>query len=113
MGGYVHCHSWLVGLLRKGAPLFEATAARMEKLSNAERAAELVYDGMRKGTMPREEFCRRMSALDQLGWQGVVASSYATWFILRNQKACPEKEHHMRTLTARLRAALAEQTGLE
>ena len=80
----------------------------MEKLSNAERAAELVYDGMRKGTMPREEFCRRMSALDQLGWQGVVASSCATWLILRNQKACPEKEHHMHALTARLRAALGD-----
>ena len=78
----------------------------MEKLSNAERAAELVYDGMRKGTMPRDEFVRRMSALDQLGWQGVVASSYATWLLLRNQKACPEKEHHMQALTARLRAAL-------
>ena len=80
----------------------------MEKLSNGERAAELVYDGMRKGTMPREEFCRRMSALDQLGWQGVVASSYATWLLLRNQRASPEKEHHMQALAARLRAALGD-----
>ena len=63
--------------------------------------------------MPREELCRRMSALDQLGWQGVVASSYATWLLLRNQRASPEKEAHMQALTARLRAALAEQTGLE
>ena len=79
----------------------------MEKLSNPERVAELVYDGMRKGTMPREEFVRRMSALDQLGWQGIVASSYATWLMLRNQRACPEKEAHMRALMARLRAALS------
>ena len=78
----------------------------MEKLSNPERVAELIYQGMREGKMPREEFCRRMSALDQLGWQGVVASSYATWLILRNQKACPKKDHHMEALTARLRAAL-------
>ena len=77
----------------------------MEKLSNPERCAELIYIGMQEG-MSREEFVRRMSALDQLGWQGVVASSYATWLLLRNQKACPEKEHHMQALTARLRAAL-------
>ena len=41
------------------APL-EATAT-MEKLTNLEKAAELVYEGMRRG-MPREEFARRMSA---------------------------------------------------
>ena len=80
----------------------------MEKLSNAERAAELVYDGMRKGTMPRDEFCRRLGALDQLGVQGVIASSYCIWLLLRNQRASPEKEAHMHALTARLRAALDE-----
>ena len=80
----------------------------MEKLSNAERAAELVYAGMKDGTMPREEFCRRMSALDQLGVQGVIASSYCIWLLLRNQRASPEKEAHMQALTARLRAALDE-----
>ena len=80
----------------------------MEKLSNAERAAELVYDGMRKGTMPRDEFCRRLGALDQLGVQGVIASSYCIWLLLRNHRASPEKEAHMQALTARLRAALDE-----
>ena len=80
----------------------------MEKLSNAERAAELVYDGMRKGTMPRDEFCRRLGALDELGVQGVIASSYAVFLLLRNQKASPEKEAHFKALTARLRAALDE-----
>ena len=78
----------------------------MEKLSNPERCAELIYEGMREGKMTRDEFVRRMSALDQLGPQGVVASSYATWLLLRNQRACPEKEAHMQALTARLRAAL-------
>ena len=78
----------------------------MEKLSNPERVAELIYEGMREGKMPCEDFCRRMSALDSLGPQGVVASSYATWLLLRSQRACPEKEHHMQALTARLRAAL-------
>ena len=77
----------------------------MEKLSNAERAAELIYTGMRRG-MPREDFCRRMSGLDSLGPQGVVASSYAAWLLLRPQPPSPEKELHMQALTARLRAAL-------
>ena len=78
----------------------------MERFSNAERAAELIYNEMRKGT-PREEFCRRMSALDQLGPEGVVASSYCTWLLLRHQPPSPEKERHMQALTARLRAALS------
>ena len=78
----------------------------MERFSNAERAAELIYDGMRRG-MPRDEFVRRMSALDQLGPEGVVASSYATWLLLRNHPPSPEKEHQMQALTARLRAALS------
>ena len=77
----------------------------MERFSNAERAAELIYNGMRSG-MPREEFVRRMSALDQLGKEGVVASSYAIWLLLRHQPPSPEKEQHMQALTARLRAAL-------
>ena len=78
----------------------------MERFSNAERAAELIYDGMRKG-MPRDEFVRRMSALDQLGKEGIVASSYCTWLMLRHQPPSPEKEKHMQALTARLRAALS------
>ena len=78
----------------------------MERFSNAERAAELIYDGMRRG-MPREEFVRRMSALDQLGKEGVVASSYCTWLLLRHHPPSPEKEQHMQALTARLRAALS------
>ena len=57
--------------------------------------------------MPRDEYVRRMSALDQLGWEGVVASSDATWLLLRNQRASPEKEQHMQALTARLCAALS------
>ena len=77
----------------------------MEKLTNAERAPELIYEGMRQG-MPRDKFVRRMSALDQLGRDGVVASSYCTWLLLRNQPPSPEKEAHMQALTARLRAAL-------
>ena len=48
-----------------------------------------------------------MSALDQLGPEGVVASSYCTWLLLRNQPTSPEKERHMQALTARLRAALS------
>ena len=79
----------------------------MEKLSNAERAAELIYEGMRAGKMPRDEFVRRMSALDQLGREGVVSSSYATWLLLRKQRASPEKEQHLQALMARLRAALS------
>ena len=78
----------------------------MEKLTNPEKAAELVYQGMRKG-MSREEFVRRMSALDQLGPEGVVASSYCTWLLLRHHPPSPEKEQHMQALTARLRAALS------
>ena len=78
----------------------------MEKLTNPEKAAELVYEGMRKG-MSREEFVRRMSALDQLGKEGVVASSYCTYLLLRHQPPSPEKEKHMQALTARLRAALS------
>ena len=57
--------------------------------------------------MPRDEFVRRMSALDQLGPEGVVASSYCTWLLLRNHPPSPEKEQHMQALTARLRAALS------
>ena len=78
----------------------------MEKLSNPERCGELIYQGMREG-MSREEYVRRMNALDALGKEGVVASSYVTWLLLRNQKPSPEKEHHMQILTARLRAALS------
>ena len=77
----------------------------MEKLTNPEKAAELVYEGMKKG-MSREEFVRRMSALDQLGKEGVVASSYCTYLLLRNHPPSPEKQQHMQALTARLRAAL-------
>ena len=76
------------------------------ELTSPEKAAELIYAGMRKG-MPREEFVRRMSALDQLGPEGVVASSYCTWLLLRHQPPSPEKEQHMRALTARLRVALS------
>ena len=57
--------------------------------------------------MPRDEFVRRMSALDQLGPEGVVANSYCTWLLFRNHPPSPEKEQHMQTLTARLRAALS------
>ena len=78
----------------------------MEKLSNPERVAELIYIGMQEG-MPRDEFVRRMSALDQLGREGVVSSSYATWLLLRKQRASPEKEQHLQALMARLRAALS------
>ena len=76
------------------------------ELTSPEKAAELIYAGMRKG-MSREEFVRRMSALDQLGPEGVVASSYCTWLLLRHQPPSPEKEQHMRALTARLRVALS------
>ena len=78
----------------------------MEKLSNPERAAELIYHGMTKG-MSRDEFVRRMNALDEPGPEGVVASSYCTWLLLRSQPPSEEKEQHMQTLTARLRAALS------
>ena len=77
----------------------------MEKLSNPEKAAELIYHGMTKG-MSRDEFVRRMNALDELGPEGVVASSYCTWLLLRNQPPSPEKEQHMQTLVDRLRAAM-------
>ena len=39
----------------------------MEKLSNAERAAEIVYDGMRRGKLSRDDFVRKMSGLESLG----------------------------------------------
>ena len=78
----------------------------MEKLTNPEKAAELVYEGMKKG-MSRDEFVRRLNALDQLGKEGVVASSYAIWLLLRHQPPSPEKQQHMEALTARLRAALS------
>ena len=83
----------------------------MEKLTNPEKAAELVYEGMRKG-MSREEFVRRMSALDQLGKEGVVASSYCTWLLLRNQPPSEEKEQHMQTLADRVRAAVLKAATL-
>ena len=71
----------------------DAPTAAMDKLSNAEKAAELIYAGMRRG-IPRDEFVRRMSALDQLGPEGVVASSYATYLLLRCQKPSLEKQRH-------------------
>ena len=52
----------------------------MEKLSNAERAAELVYDGMRRGKLSRDDFVRKMSGLESLGKEGVISTCYATFF---------------------------------
>ena len=80
----------------------------MEKLSNAERAAELVYDGMKRGSPSRNDFCRKMSGLESLGKEGVIATCYATYLLLRSQPPSSEKQMHWNAMTARLRSALNE-----
>ena len=63
---YVRRRSSRVCLIRfKVVALYKWAA--MEKLSNAERAAELVYDGMRRGKLSRDDFVRKMSGLESLG----------------------------------------------
>ena len=78
----------------------------MEKLSNAERAAELVYDGMKRGKLSRDDFVRKMSGLESLGKEGVITTCYAADLLLRSQPPSNEKQMHWDAMTARLRAAI-------
>ena len=78
----------------------------MEKLTNAERATELVYDGMQRGKLSRDDFVRKMSGLEKLGREGVIATCYATYLLLRSQPPSNEKQMHWDAMTARLRAAI-------
>ena len=84
----------------------------MEKLSNAEKAAELVYDGMRRGKLSRDDFVRKMSGLESLGKEGVISTCYATFLLLRSQPPSKEKQMHWDAMTARLRAAINDEPPL-
>ena len=84
----------------------------MEKLSNAERAAELVYDGLKRGKLSRDDFVRKMSGLESLGKEGVIATCYATYSLLRSQPPSNEKQMHWDAMTARLRAAINDEPPL-
>ena len=102
---YVRRRSSRVCLIRfKVVALYKWAA--MEKLSNAERAAELVYDGMRRGKLSRDDFVRKMSGLESLGKEGVISTCYATFLLLRSQPPSKEKQMHWDAMTARLRAAI-------
>ena len=84
--------------------------ATMEKLSNPERAAEVVFDAMRRGKLSRDDFCKKMSGLESLGKEGVIATCYATFLLLRSQPPSKEKQMHWDAMTARLRAAINDES---
>ena len=49
-----------------------------------------------------------MSGLESLGKEGVIATCYATYLLLRSQPPSSEKQMHWNAMTARLRSALNE-----
>ena len=66
-----------------------------------ELVGESIYEGMRRGTLTKDEFCRRMSALDKTP-ETALGSAYASWLLLRSKPPSAEKELHMEAVKARL-----------
>ena len=79
-------------------------------LSTEELVAESIYCLMTSGKLGREEYCRRMHALEATP-EGVVAACYCTWLLLHNRPSCPERDEHLATNCQRLRAATRELTS--
>ena len=78
----------------------------MEELSNYEKAAECIYALMRAKKLTKEEYVRRMTALDETP-EGRVSSCYCTWLLLRILPPPEEKQMHWGAMIARLCAALS------
>ena len=76
--------------------------ATVKDLSSPELAGECIYEMMRRGTLTKDEFCKRMSALDK-NPETALGSAYASWLLLRSKPPSPEKEFHMEAIKTRLR----------
>jgi len=80
------------------------------QLSGAERAAETVYELMRRGRLSQGEYVRRMRALEQTC---PLSSCYAAYLLLRTMPPSREKAVHWEAMVSRLRGALDEQASLK
>ena len=76
-------------------------------LSPEEAAAERIYCLVISGRMGRDEYRRRMNALDATP-AGVVGTCYCSWLLMHHLPLCPERGEHMATMCQRLRAATCE-----
>ena len=80
-----------------------ALHAAPPRLSSEERAAEAVYELMRRSLLSRDDYCRRMRDLERVN---PAAACYVTWLLLRTMPPSREKAHHWAVMVGRLRAAL-------
>ena len=72
----------------------------MEGLTRAEKGAESLYYRVRRG-MPKEEFVLCMNAL-QAQEDGLLATAYCSWLLLRHSPDSPEREMHLDRVRAQL-----------
>ena len=77
-------------------------------LTREELVAETVYGLMRQGRLEKDEYCRRMHALEAYGPDGVVATCYCTWALLQHVPESPERAAYSEQMRQRLVAALEE-----
>ena len=73
-----------------------------KKRSSPELVGECIYEAMRRGTLTKDKFCRRMSALDKTP-ETALGSAYASWLLLRTKPPSADKDFHMEAVKARLR----------
>ena len=86
-----------------------ALYAAHPQLSRAEGAAEAVYELMRTGRLPRDEYVRRMRELERIS---PLSACYATWMLLRTMPDSEEKAFHWKVMVGRLRDALNDSASL-
>ena len=72
----------------------------MEGLTRAEKVAESLYYRMRKG-MDKDEFVRCMKDLEAQE-DGLLATAYCSWLLLRHSPDSPEREMHLDRVRAQL-----------
>ena len=80
-----------------------ALHAAPAQLSHEERAAEAVYELMRKKQLSRDEYVRRMHDLER---SSPISAAYATHLLLRTMPPSEEKAIHWEIMVERLRGAL-------
>ena len=79
------------------------TSDMSESLSPAERVGESIYLLMQRGELRRDDYVRRMEALEAVS---PIAACYVSWLLLRDVKPSEERDKHWRMMVAELRRAL-------
>ena len=74
-----------------------------ELLSTAERAGESIYLLMQRGALSRDDYVRRMEALEAVS---PIAACYVSWLLLRDVDDSEERDKHWSMMVAELRDAL-------